>query len=1341
MPPRKGIIKTGNAGNSSKTNKNSGTGLSSQSADAHSEQEKPLFPPGSKYPLSLLHERCQKSGWDKPTIETRKHGDRWSFVVHIARFDKKTSQAESVRLEPHPPYLRPTALEARHWGATYALYRFCNGLQLNRVLPPGPRDYWTELATEHKNAPEHMKWMYDADPFAARRAVDERQAKAAQNRQQGNSKTSILPVGSKEFANSPEVRMSTELRDLVEDVVKKGNAMHFGDDPVASVLPVEVIPTVTQQLGQLGFKSDQTRNTLAFLSKPSALGGNLLISMSPLQACIEHLVLHLPECDLPERFFPGNNTSDPFIVCGHSGSDDLAKRWVEEKIIKEAGFPAHTVKECTTDKHSVTNMDLLVACLDYRLLGESAGVQTSPDDIILANVVDGLRSNADEVEALGAHFIDENHVSMPLFSAPVELHVLLPSCSDHSFHSYPPVYITSKSVPPYMRLHLLSQLLQEMKQDGFMEPGEGFLMAAMRVLEEQWAHVQSNGSPDISEVLKFLIPSSTSSPTAPTSAVLPTGLNEATHHAIRRRGDSRSNSQVKLEFDKLCQSQAYATMLSVRRRLPAYAAKDNFLSLLERNRVVVVVGETGCGKTTQLPQFILDSLILSGHGAEASIIVTQPRRISAVSVAARVSAERIDDGSVGYAIRGETKYDQVTKLLFCTTGVVLRRLGTGDGLNDVTHIVVDEVHERSVDGDFLLLELKELLARHSTLKVVLMSATINHETFVKYFNNAPMLTIPGFTHSITDMYLEDYISSVSYKPTSVKSNRKESEEEKHAFKDYCSSKGLSEESASAIQNIIHAERIDYQLIAAVVRHIVATSQRGGILIFLPGVQEIRSCIDVIRGMLGEKAEILPLHANLSNDEQLAVFANTKRWKIIAATNVAETSITIEDVVYVVDSGRVKETGYDPESGLSLLKEQWVTRAAARQRRGRAGRMQPGVCYKLYTRKQEEKMGRFPIPEILRTPLESISLTVKVMRESEDVKHFLNRAIDPPEVSAMDKAWDVLEELGAIDADGRLTALGRHISMLPVDLRLGKMLVLGTIFQCLDPILTIAACLSSKPLFIGPMNDRDQATKAKLRFGEDKSDLLTDVNAYNECMRLQSEGKSQKALRRFCEENFISTTTVREITSLRRDFLSSLSDLGFISRSARASLEELNTNSANTSIVKAIILGGLWPRVAQVHLPRSAIKFDKVQAGTVQRENTAKEYKIHDLTDVRVFLHPSSVLFGESTWKSPFLAYFQKQMTSKVFIRGATQVPMYALLLFGGSVSVNHIGGGLTVGKGGSIVKLKAWPRIGILVNQLRRLLDAQLQQCIEDGSMLSASQHSAVANAMSALLANDGLSG
>ncbi|KAH7923230.1 P-loop containing nucleoside triphosphate hydrolase protein [Leucogyrophana mollusca] len=1348
MPPRKGIVKSGNAGNSSRSSKEPPAGSS-----VNTDSPAPLFPPGSKYPLSLLHERCKKNGWEKPSVDAvsnprvphlrqRPSGNGWSFVVTLSRVNKKTSRIEAVRLEPHPPYVRPTALEARHWGATYAMYRFCNGIQLNRVLPAGPRDYWNELATEHASIPDHQKWMYDADPFAARREVDERQAKAAQRREikesdqdSGERQNTV----SSEFAHVPEVKMAGELRDLVEDVVKKASAVFSanGEDP--SVLSEDDIPTVTQQLGRLGFKRHQVRAAVSFLSQVSPLASNLLDSSSPLEGCIEYLVLHVPECDLPQRFLPGNNSSNTFVTSTHTGIDDLKKRWIEDKAIKEAGWPAHTVKECTAHRELAENLDLLIVALDRKLIGEDFEVTISLSDDVGTGVVDTLRENPEGLEALGAHYADPSQITMPLFSAPVQLQVMLPSTQSHTLRGYPPLYITSQSVPPYIRLHLLARLLEAMKQVDFIEPGEGFLMAAMRVLEEHWAKIETNGPPDMSEVLKNLIP-------PPVSHPAPIQNEEVTARKGRKRSghtrDDRTDEEVRQAFEVMQQSSSYIELLTIRERLPAFVSKELFLTQLETHRVVVVVGETGCGKTTQLPQFILDSIILSGSGSKASIIVTQPRRISAISVAARVSAERADDGSVGYAIRGESKQDKRTKLLFCTTGVVLRRLGSGDKLEHVTHVVVDEVHERSLDGDFLLLELKELLATHPTLKVILMSATINHEKFVRYFNDAPMLTIPGFTHPVTDLYIEDFISSIRYTPAITKSGKMETVEEKRAFKEQFKSRDLDDQAISALQSIARSDRIDYQLVAAVVRHILGTAKkRGGILIFLPGVQEIRHCIDAVHGALGhEKADIFPLHANLSGNEQRAAFSVTPNWKIIAATNVAETSITIDDVIYVIDAGKVKEMDYDPESGMSRLVEQWVTRAAARQRRGRAGRTQPGTCYKLYTRKQEEEMARFPVPEILRTPLESISLTVKAMRESEDVKLFLSRAIDPPEVTAMEKAWSGLEELGAVDQAGQLTALGRHISMLPVDLRLGKMLVLGTIFRCLDPILTIAACLSSKPLFVSPMDKREEANQARLRFDTDNSDLLTDVNAYNEYMRLRSEPKSQRASRTFCEENFISATTLREVTSLRLDFLSSLSDLGFIPLSSTPTSATLNANGSNTNLVKAIVLGGLWPRVARVHLPRSAIKFDKVQAGTVQRENTAKEYKVYDLHEGRVFLHPTSVLFGATAWKSPFLVYFQKQLTSKVFVRGATEIPMYALLLFGGPILVNHIGGGVTIGHLDSPIRLRAWPRIGVLANHLRRLLDAHLQHCIEEGTMLSVGQDDMVLKAILALLTGDGLS-
>ncbi|KAJ7446393.1 P-loop containing nucleoside triphosphate hydrolase protein [Mycena galericulata] len=1345
MPPRKGIVKSGNAGNSSKP--------APKPADSDAQVDgQPLFPAGFKYPLSQLQERCQKNGWEKPTIDTRKQRDGWSFSVTLSKLNKKSGQKETVRMEPHPPYVSPSPIEARHWGATYALYRFCNGLQLNRVLPPGPRQYWEELVTEHKNAPEHQKWMYEADPFAARKEVDQRQAQAiskrrdeAQAQSPGESVEASLrasqprqPAASGEFAQAPEVRMAGGLRELAEDAIKQAISLYpEAADVAPAVLSDEDAPKVNQQLGLLGFTPAQARNAVNFLSRPSPVTANLMTSLSPLEAAIEYLILHLPECDLPQRFLPSANSSNAFITSAHSGADDLKRRWIEDKAVKEAGWPIHVVQACLEADPTLTdNWDLLLSTLGRKLIGlEGPGIPEGSEP---------YQIDPDEMEAMGASLEDPTQLVMPLFSAPVKLHVVISNEKGYPRPGHTPMFLASTTVPAYIRLHLISQLLLEMEEEEFIQPGEGFCMAAMRVLEAVWAVVEDDGPPDMSVVLRHIVPR-IEGEGADYESNLKTGTAGTRN---RRKGggnyrrDDRSSAQIKQDFETICRNGKYKEMLSSREKLPAFTAKDEFLNLLHANRAVVVVGETGCGKTTQLPQFILDSLITSNLGATASIIVTQPRRLSAISVAARVSSERLEDGSVGYAIRGENKQSKTTKLLFCTTGVVLRRLGSGDTLEGVSHIVVDEVHERSVDGDFLLLELKELLLKHPTLKVVLMSATINHETFIKYFNGAPLLTIPGYTHPVTDIYLEDIIPQIKYRPPAARSTRKESGDALKAFREEHKEKGLDDAAISAIQIISRSDRLDFQLIAEVVRFIVSDpkNKRGGVLIFLPGVPEIRQCIDSMRTVLpGGQADVFPLHANLSSDEQRRVFMKTSKWKVIAATNVAETSITIDDVIYVIDAGKVKETQYDPETSMSRLVETYVTRAAGRQRRGRAGRTQPGICYKLYTRKQEANMGKYPVPEILRVPLESISLTVKVMREEEDVKLFLQRAIDPPKVAAMEAAWTVLEELGAVDLQGKLTPLGRHISTLPVDLRLAKMLVLGTIFQCLGPVLTIAASLSSKPLFLTPMEKRDEASKARARFATAGSDLLTDLNAYDTCNRMRTEGKSQGVVRAFCEENFISPNTIRDITTLRIDFIGSLADLGFIPIHSTPSTPALNTNSDNTNLIKAVVLGGLWPRVARVHLPKSAIKFDRVSAGTVQRENIAKEFKMYDLRGERVFLHPQSILFEVAQWKSPFLVYFHKHMTSKVFLRDATEIPLYAMLLFGGPVSVNHVAGGLTVGSKDTWIRLKAWPRIGVLVNQLRRLLDAQLQRCVEDGAMLNSSADNPVVHAMLALLTNDGL--
>ena len=506
-------------------------------------------------------------------------------------------------------------------------------MQLNRVLPPGPREYWSELAAQHKAAPEHQRWMYDADPFAARKEVQERQAKAAQKQEEkatGVRGDTHKPSISPEFAQAPEVRMSSTLRDLVEDTIKKGrislfvflfvclhsilqaSAFYLPHETTPSVLATDDIPSVTQQLQRLGFQPVQIQNAISYLTVHTPLGSHLLSSLAPLEACIEYLLLHVAETELPKRFLPSNNSSNPFIVSGHSGADDLKKRWIEDLAIKEAGFPAHIVKECTTDPRLAGNLASLISTLSRKLVGMATGelFKTSPD---LQSSCHELRDRTDEVEALGAYFIDPCHIVMPLFSGPVELHVILSPdpCNDRSL---PAVYVGSHSVAPYIRLHLLAQLLYATGREDFIEPGEGFLIAAMRVLEDHWAQIETNGPPEMSTIVWHLI-----APQAVPSVenVRDDGpVDNEDRGTMRRKPrcthDDRSDERVKQDFEKVRQTSVYSKMLASRHRLPAFSVKDGFLTALDKHRVVVVVGETGKRYRSPVSDFFLQNISGSG---------------------------------------------------------------------------------------------------------------------------------------------------------------------------------------------------------------------------------------------------------------------------------------------------------------------------------------------------------------------------------------------------------------------------------------------------------------------------------------------------------------------------------------------------------------------------------------------------------------------------------------------------------------------------------------------------------------------------------------------------------
>ncbi len=439
---------------------------------------------------------------------------------------------------------------------------------------------------------------------------------------------------------------------------------------------------------------------------------------------------------------------------------------------------------------------------------------------------------------------------------------------------------------------------------------------------------------------------------------------------------------------------------------------------------------------------------------------------------------------------------------------------------------------------------------------------------------------------------------------------------------------------------------------------------------MPGSMEISRTLDHLRSIPNLHA--LPLHASLLSVEQRRVFphAPAGKRKVIVATNVAETSITIDDIVAVIDTGRVKETSFDPQNNMRKLEEVWASRAACKQRRGRAGRVQAGKCYKLYTRNAEmSKMAERPEPEIRRVPLEQLCLSVRAMG-IKDVDAFLASALTPPESMAVDGALDLLGRMGALDGDD-LTALGRHLSMIPADLRCGKLMVYGATFGCLDACVSIAAILTVKSPFVSPQEKREEAKAARSKFAKNEGDLIGDLKAFEEWDKMvrdkryfpchptillsdtDSSSFGQGEIRNWCSQNFLSYQTLQDISSNRTQYLTSLRELNFIPSSPSA-LTSLNKHNSNTALLRSLCAGAFNPQLARIDLPDK--KFAASISGAVELDPEAKTIKYFNQENGRVFVHPSSTVFDAQGFPGGcvFMSYFNKMATSKVFIRDLTR---------------------------------------------------------------------------------------
>nr|XP_031537823.1 probable ATP-dependent RNA helicase DHX34 isoform X2 [Vicugna pacos] len=563
--------------------------------------------------------------------------------------------------------------------------------------------------------------------------------------------------------------------------------------------------------------------------------------------------------------------------------------------------------------------------------------------------------------------------------------------------------------------------------------------------------------------------------------------------------------QALLHYLDFGQKQAFGRLAKLQREraaLPIAQYGNRILQTLKEHQVVVVAGDTGCGKSTQVPQYLLAA-------GFSHVACTQPRRIACISLAKRVGFESLSQygSQVGYQIRFESTRSAATKIVFLTVGLLLRQIQWEPSLPQYQVLIVDEVHERHLHNDFLLGVLRRLLPTRPDLKVILMSATINISLFSSYFCSAPVVQVPGRLFPITVVYQPQEVE-----PTTSKSEKLDPRPFLRVLE--------------AIDNKYPAE------------------ERGDLLVFLSGMAEISAVLEAAQTYAShtQRWVVLPLHSALSVADQDKVFdvAPAGVRKCILSTNIAETSVTIDGIRFVVDSGKVKEMSYDPQAKLQRLQEFWISQASAEQRKGRAGRTGPGVCFRLYAESDYDAFAPYPVPEIRRVALDALVLQMKSMNVG-DPRTF--PFIEPPPPSSLETAILYLQDQGALDSSEALTPIGSLLAQLPVDVVIGKMLILGSLFHLAEPVLTIAAALSVQSPFTRSAQSNSECAAARRPLESDQGDPFTLFNVFNAWVQVKSERNRNS--RKWCRHRGIEEHRLYEMANLRRQFKELLEDHGLL----------------------------------------------------------------------------------------------------------------------------------------------------------------------------------------------------
>lgn len=629
----------------------------------------------------------------------------------------------------------------------------------------------------------------------------------------------------------------------------------------------------------------------------------------------------------------------------------------------------------------------------------------------------------------------------------------------------------------------------------------------------------------------------------------------------------------------------YFDILKKRMQLPVWEYKESFMASLVKHQVTVLVGETGSGKTTQIPQCCVDyARSLPPSSKKQGVACTQPRRVAAMSVAARVSDEMdVTLGNeVGYSIRFEDCSSPRTILKYMTDGMLLREAMSDPTLQAYSCVLLDEAHERTLATDILMGLLKEIAKKRSDLKIIIMSATLDAGKFQDYFDGAPLLTIPGRTFPVEIFYTPE------------------------AEKDYLE---------ASIRTVVQIHMCE--------------ETEGDILLFLTGQEEIdEACKKIqkeVENMGNDVGEIkcIPLYSTLPPNLQQRIFepAPPKREngaigrKVVVSTNIAETSLTIDGVVFVIDPGFSKQKIFNPRVRVESLLVTAISKASAQQRAGRAGRTKPGKCFRLYTEEAFKKdMIENTYPEILRSNLGSVVLQLKKLGV-DDLVHF--DFMDPPAPETLMRALELLNYLAALDDEGELTDLGSMMAEFPLDPQLAKMVIASCDFNCSNEILSITAMLSVPQIFVRPIEAKKAADEAKMSFAHLDGDHLTMLNVYHAFKQNHDDPS-------WCYENFINYRSLKSADNVRTQ-LSRIMD--------RFSLKRTSTEFTS--------------RDYYINIRRALVSGFFMQAAHLERAGhylTVKDNQV-------VQLHPSTCLDHKPEW----VVYNEYVLTSKNYIRTITDI--------------------------------------------------------------------------------------